>query len=120
MTELEQQMCIYKVENCITCRRYDISNFKDEDEVEDFTYNNDGYYHEYMSWDEFKENAFALSYNGEIIGHYTSWEQVEDEFEDELVDQLKKCGYFREEEYGESSYDDVAHEFKVIKLTFID
>lgn len=51
---------------------------------------------------------------------YTSWEQVEDEFEDELVDHLKKCGYFREEEYGESSYDDMAHEFKVIKLMFID
>lgn len=65
------------------------------------------------------ENAFAISYNGQIM-RYTSWEQVEDEFEDELVDQLKKCGYFREEEYGESSYDDMAHEFKVIKLMFID
>lgn len=119
MTKLEQQMCIYKVENGTTCRRYDISNFKDEDEVEDFTYNNDGYYFEYMSWDSFKENAFAISYNGQIM-RYTSWEQVEDEFEDELVDQLKKCGYFREEEFGESSYDDVAHEFKVLNLTFID
>lgn len=46
MTKLEQQMCIYKVENGTTCQRYDISNFKDEDEVEDFTYNNDGYYYE--------------------------------------------------------------------------
>lgn len=54
MTELEQQMCIYKIENGTTCRRYDTSQFKSEEEVEDFAFDNDGYYHEYMSWDEFK------------------------------------------------------------------
>ena len=75
---------------------YDANGELDEDLMED-------------TWlfDEEVKRIYAVEYNGEIYYPiFSSWEELEDEFEDVVVDALKKDGYFQEIEYSDDPDDD--------------
>lgn len=64
------------------------------------------------------DKIYVLEYNGRVIT-ITPWlEQIEDEYEDEVVEALKRDGYFREIEYcDDPDDDDEVHEFRLTTLT---
>ena len=62
---------------------------------------------DYIPVDESKLlNLLCVTYNGQILPHIQSWQEVEYEFEDPVVEGLKKDGIFRETEYAEDPEDD--------------
>ena len=62
---------------------------------------------DYIPVDESKlPDLLCVTYNGQILPHVQSWKDVEFEFEDPVVEGLKKDGIFRETEYAEDPEDD--------------
>lgn len=56
--------------------------------------------------DEKVSDLLCVEYNGELLPYLQTWQDVEFEFEDPVVDGLKKDGIFRETEYAEDPKDD--------------
>lgn len=62
---------------------------------------------DFIPIDESKlSDLLCVTYNGQILPHVQSWQEVEYEFEDPVVEGLKKDGIFRETEYAEDPEDD--------------
>lgn len=62
---------------------------------------------DFIPVDESKlSDLLCVTYNGKILPHVQSWQEVEYEFEDPVVEGLKKDGIFRETEYAEDPEDD--------------
>ena len=57
--------------------------------------------------DDDVKKLYVVEYNGEIYYPlFSSMEELEEEFEDVVVDALKKNGYFQEIEYSDDPDDD--------------
>ena len=62
---------------------------------------------DFIPVDESKlSDLLCVTCNGQILPHVQSWHEVEYEFEDPVVEGLKKDGIFRETEYAEDPEDD--------------
>jgi hypothetical protein len=69
-------------------------------------------------WDWVNENDILLvdddkipellcvEYNGEFLPYLQTWQDIEDEFEDPLVEALKKDEYYHEIEFADDPADD--------------
>lgn len=82
----------------------DTSRFKDYDELDEFLWG-DHPDNDFTLIEDELENVIAVEYNDEL--QYTiTWAMLEEEFEDELVEALKKDKIFQSIEYAEDPEDD--------------
>ena len=66
--------------------------------------------------DEKVSDLLCVEYNGELLPYLQTWQDVEFEFEDPVVDGLKKDGIFREVEYSfDPDDDDQLNEWHLIR-----
>lgn len=52
------------------------------------------------------DKVYVVEHNGKMYLPFSSWEDIEEEFEDNVVAALKKDGIFREVEYCDDPDDD--------------
>ena len=52
------------------------------------------------------KQIYVVEYNGRLYEYFASWEEIEEEFEEIVVDALKREGYFQEIEYSDDPDDD--------------
>ena len=70
-------------------------------------------------FDDDVEKLYVVEYNGELYYPiFASWKEIEEQFEDVVVDALKKDGCFREVEYSDDPDDD--DEATDIRLFILD
>ena len=69
-------------------------------------------------YEESDNKVYVLEYNGRVIMTTSRMADIEEEFEDKVVDALKKDGVFSEIEYSDDPDDD--DELTEFRLTVLD